>query len=71
MTIEERVEALHKFQEAHEAKWDRMFEAQAKNERLLAGLLEGMGELKQTVLALARIAQSHEQRISRLEDGQP
>jgi hypothetical protein len=48
---------------------------QMKNEQALAGLLEGIGELRQSVRetqqsvnSLARIAEIHEHRISDLED---
>lgn len=52
---------LDRLFEIHTEQYTRVSELQAKNERMLAELME-------SVNSLARIAHAHEQRISNLED---
>jgi hypothetical protein len=73
MTIDERIEALIKMQESHEANLDRLFELSAqsfelhaKNETALARSIQHTDE---TFNRIARILEIPDKRISDLEGG--
>lgn len=88
MNVEKTIEFLLETQARHDAQIAKLIEtqskltdAQAKNEGLMASVLEGIGgikdsirdmkdsiwDMKESILGLARIAQAHENRISGLE----
>jgi hypothetical protein len=58
--LTQSVELLFHAQDRHDKQLDRLEQMQAKNETLMAQVME-------SISSLARIAHAHENRISRLE----
>ena len=66
--IERTIEILFQFQKSHEANLNQLFELQAKNEQAQAKNEQMLAQVIESINQLARIAHAHEQRSSDLED---
>jgi hypothetical protein len=65
---DDNLDRLFEVQGKHKAKLDRLFEVQSRNEEMQAKNERLLAQLMESVNSLARIAHAHEQRPTHLEN---